>query len=143
MNEYAVFDETPVLRPFLHVSGGLFGIDVDKLRVGQEVRINERGRALKYTIAEIKPSRDGGADLYLDPILDEVQTWAADQARAYAKTLNDARERQARRLVIESLRPRLRWLVDHPRLLKLLYRVVPSWRPERRVYVGTTAAPPQ
>lgn len=39
------------------------------------------------------------------------------------------RERAARTVAVSHLPRRLFWLVDHPRLLRLFYRLRPSWRP--------------
>jgi hypothetical protein len=44
-------------------------------------------------------------------------------------------ERVVRALVEGALPRRLRWTVDHPRVLAALYRLWPSWRP--RLVIGT------
>lgn len=71
--------------------------------------------------------------------IDEVHRWAGDWVRTHSAALTAAREDQCRRLAERKLRPRLRWLVDHPRLLAWVYRIVPSWRPTMPVAVASTA----
>jgi hypothetical protein len=74
-----------------------------------------------------------------DFVLDEVHHWTEEQARRHSLRLTAERERTCRHLAERKLRPRLRWLVDHPRLLALVYRLAPSWRPTLRIYQSTTA----
>ena len=81
----------------------------------------------------------GSADADDFTIIDEFHRWNAEQVRSYSARLAAARERECRRLAEQKLRPRLRWLVDHPRLLGWVYRLVPSWRPTLRIYPSSTA----
>lgn len=56
--------------------------------------------------------------------------WATDAAiRAVLDTATAEREVQARDAARRALRPRLRWLVDRPRLLKWMYRLRLARRP--------------
>jgi hypothetical protein len=49
---------------------------------------------------------------------------------------NAEHEAEVRAAVVSSLPRRLRWLVDHPSLLRLLYRVQPSLRREAEQEIG-------
>ena len=58
-----------------------------------------------------------------------------DLARAWMNSVYQTREEAIRAAVERSLPTRLGWLVDHPRLLKWVFRVRPSWQP--RIVMGS------
>lgn len=81
------------------------------------------------------------ADIQTDDfeIVSETHTWDAPFAVGAFESLADIqahqRERIAEHIARENLPQRLRWLVDRPRLLRLVYALRPAWRPT--IYVGT------
>lgn len=50
-------------------------------------------------------------------------------AESVAKAQAEAQERLARKAAATFLPRGLGWLLDHPRLLKAVYRIRPGWRP--------------
>lgn len=81
----------------------------------------------------------GRIRLFIDgvPLDDETRyridpaaaAWIKGEVWHRATMFAEEKERHCRALALERLRPRLRWLVDHPRLLRIVYRLAPSWRP--------------
>jgi hypothetical protein len=61
-------------------------------------------------------------------------------ARAIARTYAAEREAHARDLAVRSLRPRLRWLVEHPRILDWAYRLRLARRPVMQTYTDGRVA---
>lgn len=67
--------------------------------------------------------------LRMPTLEDRMDIWAREMAMVTLRK----REFQARRLLRENLPRRLWWLLDHPRLLKFVLRLRPSWRPKQIV----------
>lgn len=66
------------------------------------------------------------------PLMDTISRLVREAAMEQAAE----RERIARALIVESLPRGLGWMVDHPRVLKLFYRVFPRRRPVMVVRLG-------
>lgn len=68
----------------------------------------------------------------------EIHRWDTDfmnaAVRGLATIQTGQRERLARRAALTYLPRGLKWLVDRPRLLRVVYKLRPSWRPT--IYVG-------
>lgn len=71
---------------------------------------------------------------------DEVHRWTDEFARDAMRRLRAIEEARARRALLEVLPRPLHWTIDRPRVLRVVLKLVPRWRPTL-VYVAGSTAP--